>query len=406
MPAALAPLRRNLDVMPSPVPDRPGLLIRDPYAYADKVVIIPPPLVACLACFDGERTELDLRESLVRITGDLDVGDLMRHLVDALGSAGFLENESFVAIRQQRHRSFAAATTRAAVHGGTAYPAEPDRLRETLSRYMAGDGSEDAERRPGLIGVAAPHVSPEGGWRSYGAAYRQLGEEYRDRVFVVLGTSHYGEPGRFGLTRKPFDTPLGRTSVPRALVDRLVASGGAAVAVEDYCHAVEHSIEFQVIFLQHIFGPTVSVLPILCGPLVSGEDSSPPESDEDVGRFMEALAAVSASEGDRLLWVLGVDMAHVGRRYGDSLGARSREGAMREVERRDAARIERVAAGDADGFWASVRGNDELKWCGVSPLYTFLRVAAPLRGELLHYDQWNIDADSVVSFAGMAFSRA
>ena len=39
--------------------------------------------MACLACFDGERTELDLRESLVRITGDLDVGDLVRDLVDA-----------------------------------------------------------------------------------------------------------------------------------------------------------------------------------------------------------------------------------------------------------------------------------------------------------------------------------
>ena len=408
MPAVLAPLRRNLDVMPSPVPDRPGLLLRDPYAYAATVVIVPPPLVACLACFDGERTELDLRESLVRITGDLNVGELVRHLVDALGTAGFLENESFAAMKEQRHRAFAEAPTRRAVHAGSAYPAEPEPLNETLRRHLEGNSAASvaAAPRPGLIGIAAPHVSPEGGWDCYGAAYRLLGEEHRDRVFVVLGTSHYGEPGRFGLTRKPFETPLGRTTVPLALVDRLVAEGGAAVALEDYCHAIEHSIEFQVIFLQHLFGPAVSVLPVLCGPLDGTEDSSLPDSDADVRRFMSALAELAAREGDGLLWVLGVDMAHVGRRYGDRFSARSRRGPLQEVERRDGARIERIAAGDADGFWESIGGHDDLKWCGTSPLYTFLRAAAPLRGELLHYDQWNIDADSVVSFAGMGFSRA
>lgn len=407
MPAVLAPLRRNLDAMPSPVADRPGLLLRDPYAYTDTLVIVPPPLVPCLACFDGERTELDLRESLVRITGDLNVGDLVRHLVDALDTAGFLENESFAALKEQRHRSFAEAPIRPAVHSGSAYPSEPARLRETLGRYLDGDGvaSVASGSRAGLVGIAAPHVSPQGGWGCYGAAYRLLGAEHRDRVFVVLGTSHYGEPGRFGLTRKPFETPLGRTSVPLALVDRLVAEGGPAVALEDYCHAIEHSIEFQVIFLQHLFGPAVSVLPVLCGPL-GREDESLPESDADVRRFMSALADLAASEGEALLWILGVDMAHIGRRYGDRLSARSRQGPLQEVERRDEVRIGRITAGDADGFWESIGGQDELKWCGTSPLYTFLRAAAPLRGELLHYDQWNIDADSVVSFAGMGFSRA
>ena len=30
--------------------------------------------------------------------------------------------------------------------------------------------------------------------------------------------------------------------------------------MEDYCHAVEHSIEFQVVMLQHIYGPKVRIL--------------------------------------------------------------------------------------------------------------------------------------------------
>ena len=48
---------------------------------------------------------------------------------------------------------------------------------------------------------------------------------------------------------------------------------------------------------------------------------------------------------------------------------------------------------------------DDLKWCGSSPFYTFLKAVPAARGELMRYEQWNIDEKSVVSFAGMAFSR-
>jgi len=51
-------------------------------------------------------------------------------------------------------------------------------------------------------------------------------------------------------------------------------------------------------------------------------------------------------------------------------------------------------------------GGDDLRWCGSSPLSAFLRAAAPARGQLLRYEQWNIDAESVVSFGSLAFARA
>jgi hypothetical protein len=62
--------------------------------------------------------------------------------------------------------------------------------------------------------------------------------------------------------------------------------------------------------------------------------------------------------------------------------------------------------GDTDGYWELVQERgDELKWCGSSPLYTFLRAVPQARGKLLRYEQWNIDRDSVVSFAGISFHR-
>ena len=70
----LARLRTDLDFMPSPFEDRPGLVIRDPFHFSDATLIVPPALVACLEFFDGEHCELDLRAHLVQLTGDLDVG--------------------------------------------------------------------------------------------------------------------------------------------------------------------------------------------------------------------------------------------------------------------------------------------------------------------------------------------
>lgn len=401
MARKLPKLRTNLDFMPSPLPDRPGLLIRDAYQYSDVTLIIPPPLVACLECFDGERTELDLRQVLVRLTGDLRVSDLQQHLVESLSKAGFLEDEVYARLKEERERAFRESPVRLPAHAGSAYPEEPEELRRTLAGYLG----EGGHARSGLVAVAAPHVSPAGGWRCYQAAYAALGSGYGDRTFVVLGTSHYGAPEKFGLTRKPYQTPLGTAAADTALVDRLARAAAPAIVMEDYCHAVEHSIEFQVVFLQYLFGGEIRILPVLCGPYsrsltVGGK----PEDDDAVKRFLEALGELAAREGERLVWVLGIDMAHMGRRYGDPFVARADQDGMAAVARRDQERIARVLAGDAEGFWELVKENrDDLKWCGASALYTFLKAVPEARGELLRYEQWNIDEQSVVSFAALAF---
>jgi AmmeMemoRadiSam system protein B len=404
MSKKMSRLRTNLDFMPSPVPDRPGLLIRDAYRYSDVTLVVPPGLVECLRCFDGETTELELRADLVRITGDLQVGELQQSLVDALASSGFLEDETYERMRDARHREFAEEPKRQPSHVGSAYPEEPDVLRETLGGWMNGARPDGA--RP-LVGIAAPHVSPEGGWKSYQAAYGALRPEYRDRTFVVLGTSHYGQPERFGMTRKPFVTPLGESAVDLRMVETLVNEAPGAILMEDYCHSIEHSIEFQVLFLQYCYGPDIRILPILCGSYArSIYKGGAPEDDENVRRFLGSLGDLAAREGDRLFWVLGIDMAHMGQRYGDRFVAVADQGEMAQVAERDRLRIDRVNAGDAAGFWDLVQERqDELKWCGSSPVYTFLRAVPQARGELNRYEQWNIDEQSVVSFAGISFGK-
>ncbi len=397
VPNMLPRLRHNLDFFPSPVPEKPGLVIRDPFQYSDATMIVPPALVPCLEFFDGQHTELDLREFLVRLTGDLQVSELQTHLTNALSGAGFLEDDVFLERKHEAEQAFAAAPFRESAHAGGGYPAEPEELAETLRGYLAGPASTNSNTSsdPGLgrvIGIAAPHVSPFGGPESYRAAYASLAPEDADRTFVILGTSHYGEPERFGLTRKPFVTPFGEAVTEVSLVDELARTADGAVKMEDYCHAV-------------LFGPRIRVLPILCGAYAhSLYEGGLPENNEYVARMFGALGELAAREGDRLVWVLGVDMAHMGRRYGDSFAAAAGRGEMESVSIRDRDRIACMEAGDARGFWELVQENqDDLKWCGSAPIYTFLKAVPGARGSLLHYQQWNIDEQSVVTFAGMQF---
>jgi MEMO1 family protein len=403
-------LRHGLDILPSPIADSPGLILRDPFRYTQDVLLVPSGWIPALSLLDGKRTYLDLQSILTRANGGhLVRGEDVQRFVETLRSSGFLESAEFHQLRETRHEEFRRIPERLPTHAGTAYPADPAELSRQLREDFRIVPSDVRAMSGRILGIAAPHVSPFGGVQSYSSAYQQLSPDLANRTFVILGTSHYGMPEKFGLTRKPYRTPLGSADVDIDLLERLSRTASDAVIMEDYCHSVEHSIEFQVVFLQQAVGPGIRILPILCGPLFESLlTGRPPDTNPNVARFIEALGEIAASEGDKLFWVLGVDMAHIGARYGDGIAATAGEGRMREVSALDYARLERVCAGDTEGFVKLVQANqDELKWCGYSPFYVFLRaigrVRPRLQGRLLRYDQWNIDAQSVVSFGALEF---
>jgi len=114
-----------------------------------------------------------------------------------------------------------------------------------------------------------------------------------------------------------------------------------------------------------------------------------------------ALAALAAKHGDKLGWVLSIDMAHMGPRYGDEI--EFAEGDAR-IEAQDQLRVTALEAGDIGTFWKDVRvENDPWKWCGSAPLYALYKALPGVKAEMLRYGHWNIDEASVVSFAGMRF---
>ena len=412
MSDVLPALRRALDILPSPEAGRPGLLLRDPLHYAEAVLYVPPAWALALRCLDGEHTVLDVQELLTRATGGLVFSAEVREFVSVLRREGFLETEEFERRREQRHKEFQDLPERPAAHAGSAYPASAAEIRTTFAEYFSS--VENAAARPdNLVGVAAPHVSPEGGRNCYADTYRRLAAfpSLAERTFMVLGTSHWGTPGKFGLTHKPFVTPLGTLRVDNEMVSWLEQHGAEAVISEDYCYAFEHSIELQCVFLQYALGPELKIVPILCGPLgecapaeaADHKTSAAPANERGTESFWGALARLAQKHKGQLFWVLGIDLTHLGRRYGSPFAAQANQGRMAEVAEQDRRRLELVCGGDSQGVLELVTGGDELNWCGHSTLYTFLRAIGNVRGRLLRYEQWNIDPQSVVSFASLEF---
>lgn len=379
-------------------------VVRDPFRYSEAVLCVPQPLGPALACFNGEDDKKELQRVMSRVLGRPALETEVEQLFETLRVHGFLEGAEFEALRTTRHRAFAEADTREPAHAGGGYPEEALEIDRTLDGYYKDHGAERVTSAGASIGIAAPHVSPFAGPGSYAQAYARIAAAHAEKTFVILGTSHYGPPDRFGLTKKTFLSPYGRAEVDQGAVDFLSARAPGAVTMEDYCHAIEHSIEFQLVFLQHAIKAPIRILPILCGPFSCGSGGSP-EDRPEVAKFFAALRALAESRDD-LFWVLGIDLAHIGKRYGHAYAVTAERGRMTQIAARDRARLARVCEGDASGFFELAHSaDDELNWCGTPPLYSFLRAVPEARASVLRYEQWNIDPQSVVTFAGLELTR-
>jgi hypothetical protein len=132
----LPKLRTNLDIMLSPVRDRPGLLIRDFFRYSEATLIVPPLLIPGLLFFDGTRTDLDLQTELTRSLGSPEIGNTVGHLIQALSRAGFLEDETYAKLKLERRLAFSESPVLQAAHAGSAYPQEIGPLRDLMQQYL------------------------------------------------------------------------------------------------------------------------------------------------------------------------------------------------------------------------------------------------------------------------------
>jgi MEMO1 family protein len=408
-------------------PEDPGddgpdtLLLRDPFRLCQ--AIVRRPTLALISLMDGTRTLLEVRDEFAARYGAAVPLEQLEALHDQLLEGAILEGSPFLAAVEE----FRRAEVRESACIGS-YPGDADELRAFLeAQYVRDGGPGEPPNRDGgagaparlIRGIVSPHIDMHRGGHSYAHVWRAVAERCTADLFVVFGTSHRGTAPivdasgatpsiealtrgpRFAVTRKTFQTPLGDVPVATDVLDRLLAAydGPDDLLAGEVHHKGEHSIEFQTVYLAHLFGAArpVRVLPVLCGGLTDVED---PASCEALTSFHRALReALRETPPDRVAFVAGIDLAHVGTQF-DAPPVGAEEVAQVEREDRETLRLaleQRSATAVHDDIR---RGGDPRNICGHAPLVALLQALEheDLEGQLLHYDAWH-DGQSAVSFA-------
>ena len=420
------PRIRPLELVPLSS-DRQTYALRDPHGFSGTVAL-PQCAAKLVTLMDGERTLGDLRRDFEAHVGKSLTLDYVRQVVEQLDEQYFLSNDRFAEFEAAQIAEYRALDVRPAAHAGGAYQGEEEALRHQLSELFTCDqgpgllpwegnvnGDFSSQTTNGrLCGVMSPHIDFHRGGPTFAWAYDRVVTESDAELFVILGTAHTALSGMFSVSQKHFDTPLGQVETDRSFVEGLFrtfrdhADEDSALEVfrDELPHRQEHSIEFQALMLQFALGGrrNFQIVPILVGsfhPFIA-QGRQPSESSA-ITSFIDALQDTVYDSRKQVCFVAGVDMAHIGSRFGD-------EGLVDEERLRaqwtdDQQLLAQACAGNSEGWFAHVAAsNDSSRICGLAPMYTMLQAMQPERGDLLRYDQAVAeDGSSCVSFASVAF---
>ncbi|MCX7048568.1 MAG: AmmeMemoRadiSam system protein B [Candidatus Sumerlaeota bacterium] len=385
----------------------PLYLLRDPQGLSDVMLTVPPLVGWLLQFFDGAHTRKEIQaEFRDQLSAELQDAQL-ENIIQSLERAAFLEGERY----EQLKSAWLALPTRVPAHAGAAYPSDSFEINAALEgfyRHSKGPGllpSLTGDGAP-IKALVAPHIDLKAGGPCFAHAYHALARAPKPDLFVILGTGHAGLEHLFAATRKDFETPLGMMKTDVDFIGRLAARYGPELFAGELLHKREHVIEFQTIFLRHLYGNTdLRIAPILCSfsyPQLDAEFM--PEHAALIRRFCAALRQTIQETPGRVCLIASVDLAHIGPQYGDAEAVA--EARLKENEQADRAMLELLSANDVQGFDAFIRAESDARHvCGFPCLHTLLETLGDgAKGQVLSYDCTTVDNNaSYVSYVSMAF---
>ena len=398
-------IRTDLAFLPVVHDRETVMMIRDPLGLVEEGKAVPRSLYDIMVHLNGLNTVRDLQMILMRQQGGLFVGsDEIERILFHLDESYLMDSEKYRQARETIISRFSSLATRPCVHCGRSYPDDPSNLKKRLDDILDRDRVPPDETKKPMKALVAPHIDLSVGSTVYGAAYRKLVDRSPARV-VILGIGHQMGSGLFSITPKDYDTPLGPVKTDGEAVKELCARAGTLLAENDFDHRAEHSIEFQVIFLKHLLKDRpFTLVPILCGSLQGNLDPCTREGfTKRAEAFLKSLREILQDGSRETLLVAGVDLSHIGPKFGHDMPASH---LAREAESHDRKILQALCAWDADAFWReSLDEGDRYNVCGFSAMACLLEILPPSQGELLAYKIWHeAPTQSAVSFAALSFS--
>jgi AmmeMemoRadiSam system protein B len=404
------PKLRAINIFPIQNSGKTTLCLQDPQNISEKALFLSPPLYFIVSLFDGQHSIRDIQAEYMRKFGELLYTEKLQEIVSQLDDALFLEGERFQEALRQKERDFRKASSREAIFSGKSYEADPDRLRAQLEGYFEGIGGSGPfgvkEGENGLKGVIVPHIDFQRGGVCYAFGHREIREKSSSNCFIIFGTAHTPMENPFCLTRKDFVTPLGSLKVDRELMDAVQSRCPVDLFKDEGVQRSEHSIEFQCVFLRYLYPEPnpLKIVPILSGSFHEAIDRgvSPMELNP-IRQFIDALKEAVSFLGREVCYIASADLAHMGFQFGDREGIHEYD--LRVLSQEDHEMLGYAERMDGEGFFNSIsREKDRRRICGLSSIYSMLKVLDANEGRLLKYDQaFTPETRSVVSFASLAF---
>jgi MEMO1 family protein len=414
------PRIRSIEAFPVQQDGKTLIYLKDPLNLATPIGISPVGYFL-LAHFDGRHSFIDIQAAYNQRFGALLMSDELKGFIGMLDQHHYLESERFEKFYKAVLLEFRRLPTRAPAHVGGGYKSDPVELTAQLDSYFL------APKGPGLLSavngataskapkaIVAPHIDFHRGGPAYAWAYKPLADSAGADLYIILGTSHCSGRTPYILTRKDFETPLGLVETDADFVSRLQAKCADDCFTDEYLHRGEHSIEFQVLFLKYVAQKRAAltgqpeksfkIVPILVSSFHEMMMSRTlPEQTEAVGMFLRSLREMADGDSRQVCFVAGVDLAHVGRQFGDTEPVT--EDFLKWVEAEDRQLVDRLAALDAPGFFNEIaKDQDKRKICGFAPLYSLIHLLDGARGNHLHYGQaFTPETGSAVTFTSLFF---
>lgn len=404
------PKLRNIDVFPVEVGRQRMIALRDPSNFTSEVLLLPHSVFFLLRYFDGKHSLLDIQAEYMRRYGEMLFTDVLKKLIEDLDSHLFLESERFQEFQKKIVKEFKNSKIRKAFFAEKGYPANPEKLKVMLEEFFLSlDGPGLPTSRSSSLrvkGVIAPHIDLRSGGTCFAYSYKEIAESSDAELFVILGTAHQATEDFFVYTSKDFETPLGLVKTDSELLNKIQEYEGREIFQDEFIHRSEHSVEFQVLFLQYLFGEKreFKILPLLCGSLheLLTQKIYPLENSA-YRKSLEALKNVLRLTDKKVCLIASADLAHIGLRYGDNFPPDQLT--VMEVEKKDLEMLERVERLDPEGFYSYVQEEgDKRRICGFPCIYALLNLLEAREAKLLKYSRWQDSSlESFVTFASMAF---
>ncbi|MBI4560210.1 MAG: AmmeMemoRadiSam system protein B [Candidatus Hydrogenedentes bacterium] len=389
------------------------ILVRDMEGYVEQQILLSPLAFFIASQLDGLNTVTDIQYLFAtHFDGQMLTTDQIEQVTAYLDEHGFLSSDRFLAIRQRIEDEFRKSEIRKPYLAGKSYPTEPDALRKYLDELFVRDGGPGERPQPGITdglpplrGLITPHIDLERGGHCYAHGYLRLCKQNQVKSVFIFGVAHVAPPVPIILTRKHFETPLGVVRTDQEIVECLAKTCAWDPFEFESIHRTEHSIEFQVLMLAHLFGTDFRIVPMLCGPFVEERSPTSPDAVEPLAAFLRACRDLVKSLGDSCFVIAGADLAHVGIRFGDDFEIT--DGIVQSVESRDREDLAHVLELNPTAFYRSVmKDRNQRRVCGINCIYAALKTleGAATRAELLDYDYAPDPAGGMVSFANIVIS--